>query len=136
MAWNDLYSSTLAVLALPSGAHVNGAINGTTVDLSVFRNDFRTALFVVSVGTITDGTHALKLQDSPDGTTWTDVDAAHTLGGPVSSLASNTVAALGYKSGEQEFVRLVATVSGATTGGVYGAVAVLGEGSIDPANRS
>jgi len=81
MSKNDLYTSTLVVAALPSAVRTTGTVNGTTVDLGVFANDFRTALFVISAGTITDGTHVFKLQDSPDGTVWTDVDAKHVQGG-------------------------------------------------------
>lgn len=136
---HGIYNRLLPAKALPSSAHTNGAANGTTVDLAQFGNDFESALFILNIGTITDGTHVAKLQDSPDGTTWTDVDAAHTEGQAVSlgTVDSNTVAALGYLGGgSARYVRLVLTTTGATTGGVIGAVAVLAEGSNDPVHRS
>ncbi len=139
---HGLFGRVLSQPALPAVARTNGVANGTTVDLGIYGNDFNSALFVVNVGTITDGNHVLKLQDSPDGTTWTDVDAAHTqtvAGGPTVTLTSansNQVASLGYLGGQNEYVRIVATTSGATTGGVFGAVAVLAEGSDDPVLRS
>ena len=75
-----LYDDTLVRAALPSAARTNGTANGATVDLGVFGNDFRTVMFVVSTGTITDGTHAVSLEDSPDGTTWTAVAAGRVQG--------------------------------------------------------
>jgi hypothetical protein len=136
---HGIYDRLLPVPALASGAHTNGAANGAAVDLGVFGNNFESAMFVITAGTITDGTHVAKLQDSPDGTTWTDVDAAHVQGGPVSlgAAQSNTVSALGYLGGgAARYVRLVLTTTGATTGGVIGANAILAEGSNDPVHRS
>lgn len=136
---HGIYDRLLPAAALASSAHTNGAANGASVDLTQFGNDFESALFIIVAGTITDGTHVAKLQDSPDGTTWTDVDADHVQGGPVSlgTGQSSTVASLGYLGGgPARYVRLVLTTSGATTGGVIGAVAVLAEGSNDPVNRS
>jgi len=136
---HGIYHRLLPAVALASAAQTTGVANGASVDLGKFGNDFESALFVIQAGTITDGTHVATLQDSPDGTTWTDVDAAHTQGGPVSlgSAQSNTVAALGYLGGgPARYVRLVLTTTGATTGGVIGAVAVMAEGSNDPVHRS
>lgn len=139
MSQQDLYERTLAVVALGGiTARTNATVNGTTVDLGVFGNDFRTALFVVKTETITDGAHALKLQESPDGTTWADVPASRVQNAGLSLAAaqSNSVAALGYIAASVQFVRLVATITGATTGGIYNAVALLSESSITPVNRS
>lgn len=136
---HGIYNRLLPAAALASGAHVTGVVNGPSIDLAEFSNHFESALFIITAATITDGTHVAKLQDSPDGTTWTDVDAAHVQGGPVSlgTGQSNTVAALGYLGGSSaRYVRLVLTTAGATTGGVIGAVAVLAEGSSDPVHRS
>jgi hypothetical protein len=139
MVQSPLYSNTLPVQALVSAARTNGTVNGVSVDLGSFANDFRTALFVIQAATITDGTHVFKLQESADGSTgWTDVPAPRVQGAPVSlaSANSNSVAALGYIAAGVQFVRLVATTTGATTGGVFSAVAVLGEGSVAPVARS
>jgi hypothetical protein len=136
---HGIYGRLLPALALASAAHVTGTANGVSVDLTQFSNNFESALFVLNIGTVTDGTHVPKLQDSPDGTTWTDVDTSRVQGGPISigTAQSGSVAALGYLGGgPAHYVRLVLTTSGATTGGVIGAVAVLGEGSDDPVLRS
>lgn len=138
MAFHDLYNETMVAQALPSGAHTTGTANGSAIDLDQFGNNFRAALFVVQAATITDGTHTITLQDSPDGTTWTNVDANHSENAPLvlGAAQSNTVAALSYKGEGNRYVRLVATTAGATTGGVFGAVAVLAEGSDVPVSRS
>ena len=100
--------------------------NGTGVDLQ--NNDGAVCYF--NVGTITDGTHTPKLQDSPDNSTFTDVVAAQ-LQGTFANLASNTNQEIGYV-GVQRYVRAVITVSGATTGGVYAATIVRGAGRKQP----
>lgn len=93
--------------------------NGTGIDLAnVLANKFDWV-----VGTITDGTHTPKLQDSPDNSAFTDVAAAFQVG-TLAALASNTNQSVSYIGG-QRYVRAVITVSGATTGGVYAATAQL-----------
>lgn len=135
---NTLYNNTLVVAALASAARTNGTVNGTTVDLGAFGNDFRSVMFIVSTATVTDGTHAITMQDSPDGTNWTAVPAAKRQGSLPTVLAANddTLYQFGYIVGTNQYVRLVATTTGATTGGVYSAVAVLSEASSSPVARS
>ncbi|WP_454199585.1 hypothetical protein [Nocardia sp. Marseille-Q1738] len=133
-----LYNRCLTRQALTSAVRTNGTVNGTTVDLGVFGNDFRSVLFIVSTGTITDGSHAITMQDSPDGTNWTTVPASQRQGSLPTIVAANddTLFEFGYIVGTNQYVRLVATTSGATTGGVFSAVAVLSEGSTTPVLRS
>jgi hypothetical protein len=133
-----LYNNTLTRTALASAARTNGTVNGTTVDLGVFGNDFRSVLFVVATATVTDGTHAITMQDSPDGTNWTAVPAAKRQGSlPSIVLADDdTLFTFGYIVDTNQYVRLVATTTGATTGGVFSAVAVLSEGSFAPVARA
>jgi hypothetical protein len=101
-----------------AGNRTNGTVNGDTIDT---RGLSRVA-FAITPGTITDGTHAPKLQDSPDGTTWTDVAAANQAGA-FGNLASNVDQSVAYIGGKR-FVRLVVVTSGATTGGIFSGVAV------------
>lgn len=133
-----LYTHCLSRLALASAARTNGAANGATIDLGAFGNDFRTVLFVISTGTITDGTHAITLEESVDGTTWTAVPASRRQGALPSIVAADDdkIFELGYVGGRRQYVRLVATTSGATTGGVFSAVAVLGAASTSPVARA
>lgn len=134
---DTLYTDTLARVALTSATRVNGTVNGTTVDTGVFGNDFRSVMFVVLTGTITDGSHAITVQDSPDGSAWTTVDAALLQGSlpTITGANDDTVFEFGYVVTRQ-YVRLVATTSAATTGGAFGAVALLSAGSIAPVARA
>lgn len=76
-------------------------------------------MIALDSGTIADGTHTPKLQDSADAVIWTDVPFFE-LQGSFSDIQSDTIQKVGYR-GRQPFIRLVVTVSGATLGGVYGA---------------
>jgi len=135
---STLYTNSLVRVALPSAARTNGTVNGTTVDLGVFGNDFRSVLFVVQTGTITDGSHAVTVQDSADGSAWAAVDAAQLQGAAptITSTADDTLFEVGYIPGTKQYVRLSVTTSSATTGGVFAAVAVLGEASSRPVARA
>jgi hypothetical protein len=113
--------------------------NGTAVDrMSNELSAFRSAMLVVAAGTVTDGTHAFKLQDSPDDSDWTDV-AAEFLQGPAISITSDNdeaVFELGY-TGHARYLRAVATVTGSpATGGIYSAVIVLSGARRTPIPRS
>ncbi len=115
----DLHNRFLLQRALSAaGNRTNGTVNGDTIDT----NGLLAVAVAINPATITDGTHAPKLQDSPDGTTWTDVAAAN-LAGTLTNLASNTDQAVSYV-GTQRYVRAVVVTSGATTGGVFSAVAI------------
>lgn len=100
--------------------------NGTGVDLQ----GFNSAEILFVVGTITDGTHTPKVQESDDNTTFTDVAAADQEG-TLAALASSTNQAVGYK-GNMRYLRAVSTVAGATTGGVYSAVVLRGNPNVGP----
>lgn len=133
-----LHTRCLSRLALASAARTNGTANGATIDLAVYGNHFRTAMFVITTATITDGTHAVTLEHSNNGTDWTAAPAARRQGSLPSIVAADddTVFQVGYVVGTERYVRLVATTSGATTGGVFSAVAVLSGASSDPVARS
>lgn len=111
------------------------ALNGATVDLMSVNNGSNSLTFAVVAGTITDGTHTFTLQDSPDGTTWNNVNAPFVLIGPsgnvfTAATLAGTVIKLGYlgnNGGASRYVRVVVAASGAT-GGIYYGVAQLGGG--------
>lgn len=134
-----LYSNTLARVALtPVVRTANAAVNGTAVDLGVFGNDFRSVLFVVSTGVITDGTHTVTLEVSADNSSWSAA-ATDRIQGSLPAIGAsddNTLFQFGYKAGTEQYVRIVVTTAAATSGGLFGAVAVLGEGSNNPVARS
>lgn len=112
--------------SIAPAAHT-ATVNGTAVDLSGCNE--ATVLF--NVGTITDGTHTPVVQESADGTTWTDVPAA-SLGGTLANLTSNTDQKVDYM-GTKRYIRARVTVAGAATGGVYGAVVIRGDLRKQPA---
>jgi len=101
-------------------AAITATKNGTGVDLSGYNG----VMAVVHPGTRTDGTHTPKLQESADNSTFTDVATAD-LVGSFAAIASNVIQRVGY-IGIKRYVRVVSTVSGTTTGAVYGAVIVRG----------
>lgn len=120
----SLYRESMSVLALTSGTRTNGTVNGTTVDRAGLGDP--SVLFVVTTAAVTDGTHTFTVQDSDDGTTWAAAAAGDVQGTApvVNSTKANTVLDVGYR-GSRRYCRLSVTTSGATTGGVYSAAAVL-----------
>ncbi len=81
---------------------------------------------LLDVGAWTDGSHTPALQDSPDNSTWTAVAAGNMLGAftaITSATQQNAVQRVSYV-GTQRYVRCVVTVSGATTGAIYGVLAI------------
>lgn len=121
----DIKNSFDAPTTVAPASHT-ATLNGTGVDLSNFDSN----MVVFQVGTIADGTHTPKIQESDDNSTFTDV-AAEDLIGTLSDLASNTNQRIGYV-GIKRYVRAVVTVSGATSGGVYGATVVRGHARKKP----
>lgn len=120
MATVDMYNNLSAVTTLSPAART-ASENGATVDLQGYEG----ALIQAIVGTITDGTHSLTVQESDDGSTWSNV-ASSDLQGSFSDLASDTNQKVGYL-GTKRYIRVNATVSGATSGGVYGVIVVRGK---------
>ncbi|OIN79762.1 hypothetical protein [Mycobacterium malmoense] len=135
-----LYSNTLPQTALPSATVQTGDTNGATIDTALAGNNFRDVLFAITAGTLTDGSYAFAVQES-DTTTDADfaaVDSARVLGSlPTFDSASddNALKAFGVRP-TKRYVRLVCTATGATTGGVLVATAILGGGSLHPVARS
>lgn len=97
--------------------------NGTGVDLQGYEG----ALIVINTGTITDGTHAIDIQESDDNSTFTSVAAADLIGTEPSIGAAddNKDYKIGY-IGAKRYIRVAVTVSGATSGGAYSTAVVRG----------
>lgn len=121
----DLKSNISEVTSLAPAARTATA-SGTGVDLKGFGS--AEVLFVP--GTITDGTHTPSVMESDDNSTYTAVAAAD-LDGTLAALASTTNQVVGYK-GSKRYIRATSTVAGATTGGVYAAVVILGLPNVAP----
>jgi hypothetical protein len=101
------------------------SVNGEIVDFA----DFESVSWIITTGAITDGTHTLKMQhgDESDLSDAADVAAADLIGSfpELTGTEDNKQYKVGYK-GAKRYGRLVSTVAGATTGGIYHGTAVLG----------
>lgn len=111
---------TLAIEQSLAPAARTATANGSAVSLANVQGN----MVVFSPGTITDGTHTPSVETSDDGSTgWAAAPAAD-LVGTLANLASNTPQKVSY-IGAKAYIRPKVTVAGATTGGVYGASAIL-----------
>lgn len=125
---HSLYNVAIAKATLAPDVARTATVTGTAVDRMTDEGGFRSALVVVNVGTVTDGTHTVAVQDSPDGTTWTAVADEFLQGTEpaITSASDERVFEIGYV-GHQRYLRVVVTVSGTpATGGLYDAVILLG----------
>ena len=123
MARRDI-NKDVAVVSTLSPNIVTATTEGATVDLLGFRQ----AMFVAHIGTITDGTYAFDVEDSPDDSTWTNVAAGNLSGSfaNATSAADDRVQEVGYL-GSQRYVRCNVTVSGApSTGGPISVTVIKG----------
>ncbi|MEW1719781.1 hypothetical protein [Streptomyces sp. NPDC093109] len=121
------YNQTLFRRSLSPVARVDGTANGVAVDRAV-NGGMQDAVVLVSTGTITDGSHAIAVQDSDDGTTgWQAVPADQLQGAVPTVVAINddTVFETGVLA-SRRYLRVVAVTTGSTTGGVFGAGILLG----------
>jgi hypothetical protein len=125
---SSLYNVALAKSSiLPAGPRTTNT-TGTTVDRMTDEGGFRSALVLIHVGTVTDGTHTVEVQDSPNNSDWTAVANDFLQGTEPALITSNDerIHEIGY-TGHQRYLRVVVTASGSpATGGVYGATILLG----------
>lgn len=123
-----LYNVALTKSTIGPAANRATSTTGATVDRMTDQGGFRSALVVVHAGVVTDGTHTVVVEDSPDGTNWTAVADQFLQGTEpaITSANDDTVYEIGYV-GHQRYLRASVTVSGApATGGLYSAVILLG----------
>lgn len=127
MSRRSVYTNTTVRASLVPVARTATA-NGTGVDRRVANNMHRSAMVVISTGAITDGTHTIEVQDSDDNATFAAVADQFLQGSEpaIGSTDDNTLFFVGY-IGPRRYLRVVSTVAGATGGGIYAAVVVLGE---------
>ncbi|WP_426568096.1 hypothetical protein [Streptomyces canus] len=132
-----LYNTARAKATLTVALRSNGTVNGTSVDLNENKDASRSAMLVIHTGTITDGSHAVVLQESDDNSAWGTVAAADLQGSAptITSTDDDAVFELGYK-GSKRYLRASVTTSGATTGGTFGATIIRGFVRRQPISRS
>jgi len=123
----SLYNVARAKLTLTVALRTNGTVNGTSVDLHENKDASRSAMLIVHTGTITDGSHAVILQESDDNSAWSTVAAADLQGSAptIASTDDDAIFELGYR-GSKRYLRASVTTSGATTGGTFGATILRG----------
>jgi hypothetical protein len=130
------FDEVLFKRSLSPASRVNGTANGVAVDRMV-NGGMQDAVLVVSTGTITDGSHAVSLEDSDDGSTgWAAVAAAQLQGSlpTIAATDDDTVFEIGVRS-TRRFVRAVVVTTGATSGGVFGAAVALGRPRFAPVSH-
>lgn len=120
----------LSVAQSLAAAARTASANGVGVDLA----GYEAAMIVVTTGTITDGTHAISLEESADNTTWNAVAASDRIGAlpTITATDDNKEFEFSY-IGSKRYIRVVTTVSGATSGGVYAALVIRGAARHEPA---
>jgi len=143
--------------ALGNGTAIPAATttNGDSIDVTALNGGNDGLVFVVDVGTITDGSHLLSLQDSIDGgSTWNAVTGNYvqTPSGQVNTVTSatpaKTILKFGYlgnanvgtlansttpTANGKVLVRIIDTCTGGSTGGYITAIAILGYPQNEPA---
>jgi photosystem II stability/assembly factor-like uncharacterized protein len=135
----SLYNSVLSRIAVPVANRTNGTVNGTTIDRTDptgGADNTTVAMFVVASGTVTDGSHAVTVQESDDGSSWAAVPSEYLQGSlpTIVSTDDDKVFEVGYV-GTKRYIRAVVTTTGATSGGTFGAVVLLSGGRRTTPNR-
>jgi hypothetical protein len=133
----SVYDEVVVKKSLSPVARTDGTANGTAVD-RVVSGGTQEAVLLVSTGTITDGSHAITVQESADGSTgWANVAAASLQGSLPTVVAANddTMFEVGVRP-TQRYLRAVATSTGSTTGGVFGCAFILGRPRVQPISHA
>src|SRR5260221_12763709 len=130
MATRDLAHRMKCLHSINPGAKT-ASVNGATVD-TTSGSSYEAAAFYIDYGAWTDGSHTFTFQDSVDGVTWntlTSIAAGGVLdaASPVvtTNASQNSMFLTGYH-GYNRYLRVITTVTGTTTGAVYGAGVILG----------
>ena len=100
------------------------ARNAGATGVAVSRGGDETVVFLLDVGTVTDGSHTPVLKESDDNSTFTNV-AAGDMDGSFAAMATNVLQTVAYQ-GKKEYVKVDVTQSGSTTGALYACQAVVG----------
>lgn len=122
------FDNTVVRRTISPAVRANGTVNGVAVDRAV-SGGAEEAIVAIITGTITDGSHAVSIEDSDDGTTgWAAVPAPNLRGTSPTIVAANddTIFEVGVGT-SRRFLRATVVTTGATTGGAISvAIALLG----------
>jgi hypothetical protein len=131
-----LYDDMVAEVSVAPALLDDGTSNGTAIDRGV-NGGMQSAVLLVVTGTVTDGSHAVTIEDSADGSTgWAAVNASQLQGSLPTVVAANdnTLFEVGVRS-TKRYLRAVVTTSGATTGGLIGAYVLLASPRFAPVSH-
>lgn len=136
----SLYNVLRVRLVMPIALRTGNAVtNSTACGLNFNTQRFRTVMLVFLTGTITDGSLALTVEESADGTTgWTAIPAARFEGAVTAVALTDDDKVYEYgviPDSSKPFLRAVATQTTATTGGTFGAAFILGSPDSTPVVR-
>lgn len=118
----------LEAIAPVAANRTNGTVTGATID----RAGYNAAVeFVAQSGAVTDGSHAVQVfaGDASDMSDEAQVTSADDLVGTAPTFVAaddNVTKKIGYR-GNKRYSRIKLVTTGATTGGIINAIAVLGE---------
>lgn len=119
MSYKDLYTMTSPFNTVPPQAVTDGTINGASVD----RKFNESAIFLLHIGTWTDGDHTFTLEESDDDSNWSTISSDDLIGTSFALLEDgtrdDTVEHVGYK-GFARYIRASVTTANSTTGAVFG----------------
>jgi len=100
----------------------DGDTNGNEIDMK----GFHSGAFLLRVGTLTDGTYTLGIEESDtSGSGYADVPAARIIGSAVALDAANEHDKLGFVT-EKRYVRMTVTAASTTSGADVTGLVVLG----------
>lgn len=131
-----LYDYAVVRRTVAPAVRSNGTVNGAAVNLGAYGSE--SAIVAINTGTITDGSHAVSVQDSDDGSTgWANVAAGRLTAIPptITSADSNTLFEIGVVLAKG-YIRVVIVTTGATTGGAISATVVAGEPGSTPVSHA
>ena len=134
-----LHNALLPVIALTQNPYnTDDTFQGEEIDLNLNGNDFREVLFIVSTGSMTDGTYTFTVEEyDDDEAEYVEVDEAFIIGAvPVVTAADEgTLPQFGYKAHGRQLVRLTMVSTDTDDGSFLGVIALLGNGSQSPPIR-
>ncbi|MFD0902338.1 hypothetical protein [Actinomadura sediminis] len=133
MSTYDEISVTKSISPL---VRTDGTVNGTSVD-TVVSGGMQDAVLLVTSGAVTDGSHAVTVEESADGSTGWAAVAADRLQGDLPTVESaddDTVFMTGVRP-SQRYLRAVMVTTGATTGAAISAAFILGRPRTKPVSH-
>lgn len=131
-----LFDEAVVRRAVSPAVRTNGTLNGPAVNVGAYGAD--SAIVAVITGTVTDGSHAVAVQESDDGATgWTNVPSDRLQGSPptITGTDDDTQFEVGVDT-LKAYLRVQIVTTGATTGGLISAVVVAGEPGATPVSHA